>query len=99
MPFRLTRLADADLIEIAEYTARHWGDAQALKYGASFSATFQRIGDEPIALGSKARDDLLPGCRVIAVEQHLVVYRRAQGMTEILRVLHHRMNLPLHRLI
>jgi toxin ParE1/3/4 len=99
MPFRLTRLADADLIEIAEYTARQWGDAQALKYGAAFLAAFERIGYEPTALGSKPRNDLLPGCRIISVEQHVVIYRRAQDVTEILRVLHHRMNLPLHRLL
>ena len=34
MPFRLTRLADADLVDIAEYAAGQWGGARALTYGA-----------------------------------------------------------------
>jgi toxin ParE1/3/4 len=98
MRFRITRLADADLVEIAEYTARQWGDAPALKYCSALQTAFNRIGDGPMTPRSRARDDLLPECRVIAVEQHFVVYRRRDDATEILHVLHQRMNLPLHRL-
>jgi toxin ParE1/3/4 len=98
MRFRLTRLADADLVEISEYTARQWGEEQARKYAATFVEAFQQLGDNPMTPTSRARDDLLPGCRVLAIESHLIIYRRRDGTTEILRVLHHRMNLPLHRL-
>ncbi|WP_084627557.1 type II toxin-antitoxin system RelE/ParE family toxin [Elstera litoralis] len=98
MRFRLTRLADADLVEIAEYTARQWGEAQARKYAAAFIEAFQRLSDDPMTPASRARDDLQPGCRILTIEEHFIVYRRRNGTTEILRVLHRRMNLPLHRL-
>ncbi|MFY8107124.1 MAG: type II toxin-antitoxin system RelE/ParE family toxin [Elstera sp.] len=98
MPLRITRLADADLVEISEYTARQWGKAQAGKYAIAFAEALQRLSDDPIIPTSRARDDLLPGCRILAIEQHFIVYRHRKGTTEILRVLHHRMNLPLHRL-
>jgi toxin ParE1/3/4 len=99
MAFRLTPLADADLVEIAEYTALHWGDAQALRYAATFSLVFAELGNNPYPPISRKRDDLLTGCRVFAVEKHFVIYRRAETVTDILRVLHQRMNLSLHRLI
>ncbi len=99
MPYRLTKRAAADLLEIAAYTARQWGDAQAVKYRSFFNEAFQRIGDDPQTAGSRARDGLLAGCRILTVEQHIVVYRRREGTTEILRILHQRMNLPLQRLL
>ncbi|MEE3626070.1 type II toxin-antitoxin system RelE/ParE family toxin [Nitrospirillum sp. BR 11752] len=98
MTIRLTRRADADLLDIAEYTAGRWGTAQANAYTAAFAQAFQRLDENPTMLGSRARDDLGRGYRTLAVEQHLVIYRHRAGVTHIMRVLHHRMNLPLHRL-
>ncbi|ASG19520.1 type II toxin-antitoxin system RelE/ParE family toxin [Nitrospirillum viridazoti] len=98
MTIRLTRRADADLLDIAEYTADRWGDAQADVYTRAFAKAFQRLDENPRMLGSRARDDLGRGYRTLLVEQHLVIYRHRAGTTHIMRVLHQRMNLPLHRL-
>ncbi|WP_186457225.1 type II toxin-antitoxin system RelE/ParE family toxin [Nitrospirillum amazonense] len=38
------------------------------------------------------------GCRILAVEKHLIVYRSEAGLTDILRILHQRMDLLLQRL-
>lgn len=98
MTIRLTRRADADLLNIAEYTADRWGDAQAELYAQAFTKAFQKLDQNPLLLGSRARDDLGRGYRTLVVGQHLIIYRHRASVTHIMRVLHHRMNLPLHRL-
>ncbi|MBB6252584.1 type II toxin-antitoxin system RelE/ParE family toxin [Nitrospirillum iridis] len=98
MSFRLTELAEADLECIAAYTAKQWGEAQALTYTGQLTHAFRKLGGTPSMPGSRKRDDLAEGCRILAVEKHLIVYRHHAGLTEILRILHQRMDLLLQRL-
>ncbi|MEA1677427.1 type II toxin-antitoxin system RelE/ParE family toxin [Nitrospirillum sp. BR 11163] len=98
MPFRLTELAEADLESIAAYTADQWGETQALTYTGHLTNAFRKLGDNPLSPGSRKRDELAEGCRILAVEKHLIVYRHQAGLTEILRILHQRMDLLLQRL-
>ncbi len=98
MPWRLTEPAARDLLSIAEYTAHQWGDGQAWKYKATLIKQFDRIAEDPFLLGSRAQDEYSPGSRSILVERHVVVYRLREGVTEVLRILHQRMDLSLHYL-
>ncbi len=98
MPWRLTELATKDLISIAEYTTRQWGADQAFKYKATLISGFDRIAVNPLIVGSRSQDEYLPGSRSILVGRHIVIYRLNDGVTEILRILHQRMNLSLHHL-
>lgn len=99
MPYRLTTRAEADLLDISVHTAIHWGSAQALRYASALEAVFDRIGRDPHCMGSKPREDLATGVRSVIVEQHLVLYRPRDEQTDILRVLHQRMNPALHKLM
>ena len=47
-------------------------------------------------LGSKARDDLLEGCRFYCVQHHYIAYRIRDGRVEVGRVLHGAMNFEDH---
>lgn len=98
MPWRLTELATEDLISIAEYTSRQWGTDQAVKYKTSLVSHFDRIAINPLIVGSRSQDEYLPGSRSVLVGRHIVIYRLNDGFTEILRILHQRMNLSLHHL-
>ncbi len=45
--FRLSRLAEADLIEIGSYTLRIWGEEQTVRYVESIEACCQQLADNP----------------------------------------------------
>jgi toxin ParE1/3/4 len=99
MSYRLTELAAQDLVDIIEYTIIKWGIGQSQKYQAAFLRVFDRLGKNPFALGSRPLSDLAAGGRAINAEQHIVIYRNVDADVEILRILHQRMNLSLHKLL
>jgi plasmid stabilization system protein ParE len=41
--FRLSRLAEADLLSIGTYTLRTWGEAQTLRYIGQLEACCQQL--------------------------------------------------------
>jgi hypothetical protein len=45
--FRLSRLAEADLVDIGAYTLRTWGKNQALRYIDDLEACCQTLADNP----------------------------------------------------
>ncbi|MGF1453550.1 MAG: type II toxin-antitoxin system RelE/ParE family toxin [Opitutales bacterium] len=45
--YRLTREADADLVEIARYTRETWGEAQRDKYINELFQLFEEIASTP----------------------------------------------------
>ena len=45
--FRLLRRARLDLLDIGDFTARRWDDAQAERYMAELYAGFQELVDRP----------------------------------------------------
>jgi toxin ParE1/3/4 len=89
--FQLTELAKQDLRSIGRYTQTTWGRAQRNTYLAKIDAAFQLLAMEP-QLG-KSCDDLRPGYRKYPVGKHLIFYRQSPDRLEIIRVLHHRMDI------
>jgi len=87
--YRVTRLADEDLVSIARYTRRQWGDTQCRTYIEEFFLLFDRIAISPMS--SQGADYIRPGLRkqIHPKRMHTVYFRMGDdGIVEILRVLH-----------
>ena len=88
--YRLTPKAEADLVNIARYTRREWGEKQRNKYIHGLFEFFAKLGESP-QIG-KARDDIRPGLLSQSYQRtHIVFYRLGDDeVPEILRILHAR---------
>ena len=94
--YRLSILAEDDLEGIFEYTYSHWGLEQACHYRDLIEGGLAELIADPERPKSKARDDLLTGCRFYRVQHHYLVYRVKNDVLEIGRVLHEQMNFEKH---
>ncbi len=92
--FRLTRRAEADLWDIADYTRRTWGDEQCARYLGQLEACCGRLAEHPI-LG-RACDRIRPGLRRREQGKHVIFYRRDGDGILVLRILHERMLHEVH---
>ena len=94
--FRFSRLAEADLINIGEYTTRTWGEEQAARYLDKLEACCRGLAENP-NLGLKS-DDVHPGLLRMKQGKHVLFFRREAAGILISRILHERM-LPEKQLI
>jgi toxin ParE1/3/4 len=92
--FRFSRRAEADLLEIGEYTLRTWGKAQTARYIAELEIVCQTLADNP-ALGRPC-DHVRPGLRRMEHGKHVVFYRQGRTGILIFRILHQRMLPEMH---
>lgn len=89
--YRLSRLAEADLREISATTITNWGVAKARAYLKSLDKTMLALAQNP-DLG-RERSEVYAGARSFPSGKHVIFYRTAaQGVIEIARVLHQRMD-------
>ena len=87
--FRFSRRAEADLLSIADYTLRTWGEAQADRYIGELETCCQMLADNP-RLGRPC-DEVRPGLRRMEYGKHVVFYRpRKAGGILLVRILHQR---------
>ncbi len=86
--------AVADLRDIARYSERTWGIAQARRYLDGIRARFARLRERP-QLGSR-REELGPGLRSVMSGRHIIFYMDAADRIEIVRVLHASMDVRRH---
>jgi toxin ParE1/3/4 len=87
--FRFSRRAEADLVRIAEYSLRSWGETQAARYLGEMEKCCPTLADNP-ALGRPC-DDVRPGLRRLEHGKHVVFYRRQLSGILVIRILHQRM--------
>jgi toxin ParE1/3/4 len=87
--FRFSRRAEADLLGIADYTLRTWGEVHAVRYIGNLEVCCQTLADNP-ALGRPC-DDVRPGLRRLEHGKHVVFYRQVRGGIVVSRILHQRM--------
>jgi toxin ParE1/3/4 len=87
--FRFSRRAEADLLNIGDYTLRTWGKAQATRYLGELEVFCQTLADNP-ALG-RACDDVRPGLRRMEHGKHVVFYRQERIGILVSRILHQNM--------
>jgi len=88
---RLTPLAEEDLISIWIYSLDRWGETQADQYLDRLYQAFMLISDHPQI--ASVCEELVPEVRIYSCEQHLIVYTLSQIGIEIMRVLHHSMDI------
>lgn len=100
---RLSDQAESDLIEIIDWTSRTFGPRQADEYTETVTSAIEKLYSGPEPLGSKIRNDIRPGIRVLHVAhrgrtgRHFLVYRVSKDKgIDILRMLHERMDLMRH---
>ncbi|MGA2712858.1 MAG: type II toxin-antitoxin system RelE/ParE family toxin [Bryobacteraceae bacterium] len=94
--FRLSRLADSDLMDIGAYTMRTWGEDQTLRYIDDLETCCRRLADDPAS--GRPCDHVRPGLRRMEQGKHVVFFRREPGGILVSRILHERM-LPERRAI
>lgn len=94
--WRFSVRADGDLMSIAFYTTREWGEEQAPRYLDDLEACCQQLADHP-GLGREC-DEIRPGLRRMEHGRHVVFYRQQKAGILIARVLHRRM-LPGRQLV
>lgn len=91
--YRLSPLAESDLEQIWLYTLNEWSLDQANRYYDQIMDTI-----EELASGQKQGRtvDIRDGYLKYAVGRHFVFFRRSEGMTNVIRVLHQSMEVGLH---
>ena len=77
-----------DLEDIYHFGLRQWGQSRSESYLAMIREHFWRLTQQPL-LGTE-RPELLPDCRSVILERHILFYRVSANRIEILRVLHGR---------
>ncbi|OWJ68645.1 type II toxin-antitoxin system RelE/ParE family toxin [Inquilinus limosus] len=87
----VTAAAAADLQAIGRFAAETWGLDQKTRYLAQIRERFRQIRATP-GLG-RPRDDIHSGFRSLAAGRHVIFYREAVDLVEIVRILHDRMDL------
>ena len=87
--FRLSRRAEADLLGIATYTLRTWGEEQTIQYLDDLEVCCQMLADNP-TLG-RSSQQVLSGLRRMEHGKHVVFYRQETAGIVVSRILHQRM--------
>jgi toxin ParE1/3/4 len=105
--FRLARPAQIDLANILATSAERWGPDGRQRYAAVLANALRQVADEPEGPLMKKRTELRSGIRSFHVRYahrsadaakvrrpvHVLYYRVAQeGVIEIVRVLHEKMD-------
>jgi toxin ParE1/3/4 len=86
--------ARQDLQDIARYTEEIWGAAPRKRYVEAIRKRFALIRRRP-HVGAR-RDEIRLGYRSISSGRHVIFYRLAEDVVEIVRVLHGNMDLHRH---
>ena len=90
----LSKLAERDLNEIANYTRDRWGERQAVDYIDELRSLCQRLAEMPTT--GRRCEGVRPGLYRMEEGRHVVFYRAgAKGIT-ISRILHQTMLPDLH---
>ena len=103
---RLTARAETDFQNILSWTSKHFGERQAHVYADTLTAAIEALVEGPDLAGSRERNDIGAGIRVLHVARegrkgrHFVLYRTESEADppaiDVLRLLHDSMDLPRH---
>jgi toxin ParE1/3/4 len=92
--YTLRPRARLDLEDIGDYTLERWGEEQEEKYLRMLVRTFQALADN--ALMGHAFDVIMPGLFKFPAGSHIILYLITDSGVDIIRVLHHRMDIERH---
>jgi len=102
---RLGAGAERDFANILRWTRKNFGAQQAQNYRETITLAIRELTQAPDLRGSKRRDDVMPGLRMLHVARHgrpgrhLLLYRILDPrIIEIGRILHDSMDVQRHPL-
>lgn len=91
---KLSPIAQTDLTSILQYTGERWGQDQLLSYRDKIDHALTLLAGHA-NLGHFSAE--LPAThRLYFVGSHVIVYRRRNDVTEVVRILHQRMSFARH---
>ena len=95
-PIKISKPAETDLKNIADYTLREWGKLQKKNYLGMFKQSFLTLSQSPIDnnimhLG-RIREDIVNKLFSYRIKKHVVYFRETEHEFLIVRVLHSRMD-------
>lgn len=100
---RLARQAEQDIADILAWTKKHFSQQQADVYAETLIMALDALAEGPDVIGTQARDDILPGTRVLHVARqgrrgrHFIAFRTNENhRIDVLRILHDSMDLARH---
>ena len=89
--YLLSPAVQRDLGEIWEYTARNWGEDQAVRYILGIRDACRALADG--RRQGRSIEDIRPGYRKLPVGSHVLFYRVSDsGLIDVIRILHQRMD-------
>ena len=94
MTLDFTKAAAADLQSIRDYTIETWGPEQERIYLDSMWDRFEEILKDPDRW--RRREDLFPGCQIVAQEKHVILFRIKGKVIQVVRILHGAMDFKRH---
>jgi toxin ParE1/3/4 len=86
---RYSRLAEADLLDIATYTLHTWGEKQAARYLDDIGSLAGKLARNP-ALGRRC-EQFGVGLRRMEGGSHVIFYREERDDIVVSRILHRHM--------
>ena len=92
--YQLRPSAEADLADIWRYTATRWNIEQANAYHAGIVEALTRIGENP-EIGREC-SDIREGYRRHPAGAHVIFYKIAAGVADVVRILHQNRDFPRH---
>ncbi|MEB3069155.1 type II toxin-antitoxin system RelE/ParE family toxin [[Mycobacterium] vasticus] len=93
--YLLSPAAQVDLEQIWNYTEQQWGVDQAEEYLRELEYAMARVAANPLI--GRACDEIRPGYRKQSAGSHTLFYRlTAEGIVDVIRVLHRRMDTESH---
>ena len=90
----LSPRAQADVEDIWNYTAENWGEPQAERYIRQLQPAIQAISADPRK--GQSCEDIRPGYRKYPVGSHVLFFRIVDGVVDVVRILHQRMDFMRH---
>ena len=90
----LSPKAKADLSEIWDYGADHWGVDRATDYIRDIQRAIEHAAAHP--LRGRACDEVRAGYFKVSVGSHLLFYRLVDDVLDVVRVLHQRRDVGRH---
>lgn len=94
MRFEISKEAERDIEDIAQYTQQKWGSAQMARYLRGLNNACAFLAENPKA--NRAHQELNPPARIHQYKQHIVLYVITNDTVLIARVLHKRMDITAH---
>lgn len=93
--YLLSPAARADLEQIWDYTHDRWGVDQAEQYLRELQGAIERVAANPLI--GRACEEIRPGYRKLAAGSHTLYYRATvEGVIDLVRILHQRMDVDRH---